>query len=433
MAKVNFNLRKPDADSETPINVVIRYGNRLLRYSSNEKIHPKFWQQDPTKRNYQRAKETKEFPEYPEFNARLNNIENTIKDVFRRYRNDNDNAIPETGILKELLDKEFKRSIHTPKTLFGFIREFMLMAKTRQNDKTGELISPSTIKTYNTFLLHLEEFQKHYKRRIDFDTIDLDFYSDYTTFLMHHYNLKTSSVGKDIQVLKAILNDALERGLTNNRAFQSKKFKVLREKSESCYLNEQELAQIEKLDLVDNPRLDRVRDIFILGCWTGLRFADVQGLHKGNFYETIEGLEIRTTPKKTGKEIVIPVLKPVQRILRKYNGLPPTISNQKTNEYLKELGQLIEPLTENFTKTYTKGGIKITRTFSKWEVVSYHTARRSFCTNLYLSKFPILKIMQMSGHTTEKVFMRYIKMTKRETAIDLRNHFAENFNQLSAV
>jgi hypothetical protein len=109
MADFNFNLRKKSSKTETPVNLIIRFNKNKLTYSTFEKINPKFWQDDPAKRRYQRALETKAFPEFPEFNLRLDKIEALAKTVFRQYLNDNDNQLPTTQELKKLLDIKLKR------------------------------------------------------------------------------------------------------------------------------------------------------------------------------------------------------------------------------------------------------------------------------------------------------------------------------------
>ena len=106
--------------------------------------------------------------------------------------------------------------------------------------------------------------------------------------------------------------------------------------------------------------------------------------------------------------------------MEKYNGtLPPVISNQKFNDYLKDVAKAAE-LNGREHKSITKGGIRRTVTHEKWELVTTHTGRRSFATNLYKAGFPSLSIMQVTGHKTEAAFLKYIKVTPREHAQKLK-------------
>ena len=95
--------------------------------------------------------------------------------------------------------------------------------------------------------------------------------------------------------------------------------------------------------------------------------------------------------------------------------MPPAISNQKFNHYLK-IVCLLAGINNMESKTRTEGGVLKTTVSPKWMLVSSHTGRRSFCTNMYKRGLPTLTIMAISGHTTEKSFLRYIKVTQEEHA-----------------
>ncbi len=136
-----------------------------------------------------------------------------------------------------------------------------------------------------------------------------------------------------------------------------------------------------------------------------------------------EFIEIKT--QKTGREVVIPIHPMVRSIMAKYeniadNSLPQAISNQKMNEYLKELGEQAK-LNEVIQKGRTTGGVPITHNHKKHELITTHTARRSFATNLYNMGVPSLTIMGITGHKTEVNFFKYIKITPKEHAIKLRD------------
>jgi site-specific recombinase XerD len=425
MAKFNFNLREPNSKEETTIHLIVRWNNKRLVIPTKERIDPKFWETDKKKRNFQRAKETKQFAEYPEFNTRLRKIEDDAKDVFRQYENDNDHAQPSIEELRELLNKKINPSTKESKTdFFSFINKFITEAPNRVNDKTGKHFSKSTIQAYKNTLKILSEFKKQKNKRIDFDTIDLDFYQDFTEYLSQTEGFAINTIGKHIKTIKTFLNEATERGLNKHYQFRSKRFKVVSEKTESIYLNEKELEEIYSLDLSDNDRLNKVRDLFLVGCWTGLRFSDFTRLSIENIKEDF--IEIET--KKTLEPVVIPIHETVKKIMEKYkseysNSLPPSISNVKMNQYLKELGKKVESLHIQTNTNITKAGVNISRNVKKYEMITTHTARRSFATNLYIDGLPTATIMKITGHRTEKAFMKYIKITPNENAKLLQLHW----------
>lgn len=198
---------------------------------------------------------------------------------------------------------------------------------------------------------------------------------------------------------------------------------------ESIALNESELNQLAKLDLSNKPHLERARDLFLCGCWTGLRFGDLSRVRPENIQDGF----IYITQSKTGDRVTIPLHPVVSEILQKYDGqLPPAISNQKTNEFLKAIGQLAG-LNDPIHQTEIKGGIKRTVKRQKWEMVSTHTARRSFATNLYKSGFPSPSIMKITGHKSEAAFMKYLKVSPDDHARLLQQHWTKNGNHLKVV
>ncbi len=183
------------------------------------------------------------------------------------------------------------------------------------------------------------------------------------------------------------------------------------------------MIALEKLDLSDNKRLEAVLDLFLIGCHTGLRYCDLSTLKAANIKDGF----IKVTQIKTGGNVIIPVHNTVYRILAKYNGeLPPAISNQKTNDYLKEITSKVDLLKVKTSKETTKGGVKVSVTKERWEMVSTHTCRRTFCTLQYLNGVPSITIMKISGHTTEKDFLKYIKMDSQEHAEKMRDMWAIN-------
>ncbi|MBU1820883.1 MAG: site-specific integrase, partial [Bacteroidetes bacterium] len=155
-------------------------------------------------------------------------------------------------------------------------------------------------------------------------------------------------------------------------------------------------------------------------CYTGLRFSDFSQLRKENII--YEGRILTVATQKTGTRVFIPISPKVTAILEKHNWEPPrAMSNQKMNDYLKELAEEAE-LTDRVELSQTKGGKRISKYIEKHKLVSTHTARRSFATNAYLAGVPTIDIMKITGHKTETSFMKYIKVSGEETAIRMLEH-----------
>ena len=181
---------------------------------------------------------------------------------------------------------------------------------------------------------------------------------------------------------------------------------------------ESELEDMYNLDLSKTPKLARVRDLFLIGAYTGLRFSDLSHLNKNNI--TDHTITVKTI--KTGVLVVIPKTPLVRSILEKYSGnLPKIPSNQKFNDYIKEIAKRAG-ITELVAIDQTKGNMTISTSIPKYNLVSSHTARRSFATNAFLNDVPPIQIMKITGHKTEVAFMKYIKISQEENAHKLMSH-----------
>ncbi len=215
--------------------------------------------------------------------------------------------------------------------------------------------------------------------------------------------------------------EAVDLGFTNNLQFKHRKFVIDRVDTDAVYLNETELGILYKHNFSANKRLEQVRDLFIFGAWVGLRFSDYSNVKPENIVLIDEEYFVKIITQKTKELVVVPCNPVVLEIFEKYktnkNKLPNGISNQKFNEYLKEVCR-VAGLTE-------KGRLSTNPKLELWECISSHTARRSFASNYYLQGFPTIDLMKITGHTTEKVFLNYIKITKLDTARRLSIHIKE--------
>lgn len=429
MAKFNFNLKDPSFKGDTAIQLIVRWDNNRLKFATRLSINPKYWETDKEKKDsFQRAKPIKKFPTHSEFNARLDNIITIAKNAFRRYENDH-NQEPAVGVFRLILNKDLNKKAPLELDLFGFIERYIEEAKIKTNQNTGRTFSRNTIKLYKNSFNHLKDYAEVKRKKIDFSTIDLDFYQDLIEYLTKIKKLATNTIGGIIKDLKTFLNEATERGINKNFAYKSKRFRVISEETDSIYLTDDELDELYRLDLSGGPRLEKVRDLFLIGCYTGLRYSDFTEILPENIKEGF----IHITTKKTSEKVIIPFHPVVSKIIKKYRGhLPQSISNQKMNDYLKEIAKMTDSLKTKVSLKTTKGGLTVITTHKKYELVSSHTARRSFATNAYLQGLPSFVIMGITGHRTEKAFNKYIKITSSEKAKILQLHW-QGQTKLKAV
>ena len=420
MAKFNFNLRvsrSTSPDKAVPVRLLIRWQGTTLTYPTGETIEPRHWCDTPGQRNYQRAKETKAFPEHPEFNERLDALLATAKAAFRTYATDNSRE-PEPGELKAALDVATGRTETRRADLLGFVADYINSEEGKFNSERKTAFHRATVSRFAVTLELLNEYlteraKGSASRSVPFSMIDPEFIAGFTVFLTKSKGYAANTVVKYGRTLRLFLRRAKDAGHPVNDQVFSRRLALKEEPSEQVYLTADELTAFYRLDLSRRPGLERARDLFIVGAWTGLRFGDLSRLQP----EHVEGDRIRIPTAKTGKEVRIPLHPFVRAIMAKYGGhVPSGISNQKQNDYLKEAAALVPELQTKIMVGRTKGGVRREGARAKWQQVTTHTARRSFASNFYRDGVPARTIMAITGHTTEQSFMRYIRLNNEEHA-----------------
>jgi site-specific recombinase XerD len=227
-------------------------------------------------------------------------------------------------------------------------------------------------------------------------------------------------------------------GLHNTDGYTSKDFMLKTEKSTKAniYLTEEEIGRIIALDLSKSESLERVRDLFVIGCYTGLRWSDYKRIKPEHFYKRGEVTILYLKSEKTVHETKVPILPIIRPLLEKYNWSPPSISSQKFNDYIKIVGKRAG-IIQMIPFDETRAGKRVRGKFQKWEKLSTHVARRSFITNMILRGLPRTKIMMMTGHTTEAVLNEYVAMSAEENAesvfYDLVRGDENNDNSTKAI
>lgn len=350
----------------------------------------------------------------------INQLISELSKYFEDYTNENlkNGYTPNYREIRKHFDKFFIVAEPEPTinndTLFPYI-DYLI-----DRPETKRTLTVSSINNYRRTKTFLKRFNDEVYP-IDFDSINLEWYNDFVEW-SESQNLSKNYIGKHIKTLKTFMNCAIEDAKTQNAQFKSKRFAVLREDADNIYLTLDELNSMWKLNLSYEPRKEDARDLFLIGAYTGLRVSDYNNIKDENL-TTVNGVKMfKIKTQKTGKEVAIPLHPIILQILDKNNGRPPQrIPDQNINELIKEVAESAGIDEVSYT-TMTKGGKKIHKKNYKFELVKTHTARRSFCTNAYLSDMSTVDIMAISGHTTEKAFLNYIKVTPEETAIRMSSH-----------
>jgi site-specific recombinase XerD len=256
---------------------------------------------------------------------------------------------------------------------------------------------------------------------LDFDRINIQFLENFQSFMFQHkfkikrgckeeyLNYKKNYIAKQIKMLKQFINAAIEKCYVENFVFRS--VKALTEDIDSVFTDLNELQKFLGLSLEEESLLEKTRDAYVINCFLGLRFSDLSKTKPNLFSrQTINGkLEIvfKGRALKTDKKVEFVVHPTAVKLLKKYNFQLPVLSENSYNESLKILA-LRAGLTGLETIRETRGTEKIFKEVPKYSLISSHTGRRSFCTNMFMAGVPIQAIMSVSGHVTEKEFLKYI-------------------------
>lgn len=405
--ETNVNMEK-DKKKESPINLIFSYGGKKLKYSTGFKACYDDW--DFIR---QRIKSNKSLlVNAREVNNLLNFIETSLTKEYSKYISEQ--VLVTNELLKSFLDNLLKRKNVVVQPLAT--ETFFEFAYNHLDDKKSR-ITKATFDSYKQTLIKLETYSKRNKINITFDSFDKKFVVSFTLFLQKHYNHKQNSISKHFKNLKTYLIEALNRGFIKNSGFVVKDFFSPTENTTAIYLDENELKKMYDEDLSDSPAMELARDIFLIGCYIGQRVSDYNGLSEDDIV-TKKGIRyFKIRQSKTKTDVLCPITIEIAEIMKlRHNNLPPKKLNEPDiNDNIKDLGKRLG-FTKKIKCEFTQGGKKIVQMLPKYELIMTHTARRSFCTNMYLKKMPVYDIMLFSGHKTEREFYKYIKIKDEERA-----------------
>jgi len=396
MISVSFLLKEPNKDNSL-IYMFVFYGQKKpFKLSTSESIPVQFWNRDT-----QRVREVREYQRAKAVNRKLDKYERLIKEIY----DSSESLTPE--YIRKLFTIAAKGAPPDPKNVFlDYFLKYIEENKNKSNIRSykttyNSLIAlmPVTAKISEVDYTYLKTYQKAFEKKV-------------ITMGKSKGNLPSLNfVGTMIKNIKAVLNDARKNGFEINDRI--KDFNKSEEESDSIALTPEEVIRIYNTNVPKS--YEKTRDIFVTGCCTAMRFGDYSQLS-----DIRNGLIYKTT-EKTGERVVVPVHWMLKEILEKYNNKLPSSCMGYVNRQIKEIGKLAK-INTMITKTRTEGGKKVTRTFEKWELITTHTARRTGATNMYLAGIPTLAIMMITGHRTERAFLKYIKVTKEQNAEILSKH-----------
>jgi integrase len=290
-------------------------------------------------------------------------------------------------------------------------------------------MSRNGIKDFKTLKTHLTGFEKNRKDKIVLSEIDNTFFEKFEIYLSHLKIVEKSkdsdeaitklfadsTILKNLQTLRVFLNSQQDRGLPINMTY--KKYKIRSKPAPALITLEPEEFRL-LLKKVENDRLESVRKLFVLQCSTGLRYSDVIKIRKNH----VRNKSIYLNSTKTRQKLQIPLNENSQEILSEcnYDASTISISNQKYNDYIKELCEHVGIAQPIMRITY-RGNKEIQDPLKKHEIMSSHHGRRFFITQNLINGVRPEVIMSMTGHVDFRSFKKYIAITEqtRVNAMDL--------------
>lgn len=407
--KFKYSLKNKNSEEETSVLLTFHYNGKRFRYFPGIKLLKKHWN-EKNQNLYSTGKQA------TQWNKKLKEIKNELETEY--YKQIEGGSIPEPGYFKKHLDKKFKaKNEYEGSDFYSLYDEFMLAKE--------KYVEPSTFKKYKALLNHLKDIEKHFKISFNPGSFTKEFYYEFVDYFIDVHGHRNSTVKeKHLSTIKTFLNWSVEKGHIKKNEFRNIKFPYKINPADTISLNAEELDRVHNFDLTNNKRLEQVRDIFCLECYTGLRYSDAAKVKKENY--TGRFLKIHTD--KTIQNLSIPLRLEAVEILDKYYDLDlplPIISNQKMNDYLKEIGELCEINTP--ISILKLSGIKKEEIIKKkFELITTHTGRRTFVTQSYERKMLPLKIMKITGHKSYDTFMKYYRLED----IDVSQDFFESWDNI---
>lgn len=325
-------------------------------------------------------------------------------------------------VIKEYLDPDTRKTDISAMGFYDAFDQFVKMEGQLAQTPTKHW-AYSTKQKFTTLRNHLISFDDS----LAFEDITVEKLADFVTFEQNTLGLIDSTVKKHIVYLKWFLRWAVKMDITKNNDFEKFSTGIPTQETKVIFLTADELKKVKTHDFSDNPRMDRIRDVYIFCCYTGLRYSDVENLKKENIYDDM----IHFTTIKTDDKLTIELNDVARAILDKYSGCKfkgnkalPVLPIQKMNEALKEMAEACE-INSKVEIIHFKKGERVSEIIPKYKLITTHTARKTFvCTAIRLGINPVV-IMKITGHKSYNTMKPYIDAEDK-----VRREAMDKFNTL---
>ena len=419
--------RKKDGEpivENVPIRMRVNFASQRIEFTTGYRIDVAKW--DGDKQRVKNGCTNKLKQSASEINAALLGYYTELQEIFKRF--EVAEIMPSPAEVKEAFNNRHGHNEKTelvsadtsnvPSNFYEAFDDFVRVCG-RQNDWTH-----STFEKFAAVKNHL----KNFRSELSFEFFDEEGLTEYVQYLREVREMRNSTVGKQLSFLKCFLRWSFKQGMHNNNAYDTFKPKLKDTQKKIIFLTWEELNRLREFKIPPTKQaLERVRDVFLFQCFTGLRYSDVFNLRRSD----IKGDHIEVTTVKTSDSLIIELNDHSRAILEKYKDVElendkalPVITNQKMNDYLKELAELAE-INQPVRQTYYKGNERIDEVTPKYALLGTHAGRRTFICNALALGIPPQVVMKWTGHSDYKAMKPYI-----DIADDIKANAMSKFNQL---
>ena len=407
-----------------PIRMRVNFASQRIEFTTGYRIDGAKW--DGDKQRVKNGCTNKLKQSASETNAALLGYYTELQEIFKRF--EVAEIIPSPAEVKEAFNNRHGQNEKTelsstdtsnePSNFYEAFDDFVRVCG-RQNDWTH-----STFEKFAAVKNHLKNFHPE----LSFDFFDEEGLTEYVQYLREVREMRNSTIGKQLSFLKWFLRWSFKQGMHSNNAYDTFKPKLKDTQKKIIFLTWEELNKLREFKIPPTKQaLERVRDVFLFQCFTRLRYSDVFNLRRSD----IKGDHIEVTTVKTSDSLIIELNDHSKAILDKYKDVEfendkalPVITNQKMNDYLKELAELAE-INEPVRQTYYKGNERIDEVTPKYALLGTHAGRRTFICNALALGIPPQVVMKWTGHSDYKAMKPYI-----DIADDIKANAMSKFNQL---
>lgn len=397
---INFYPERRGKTSTRKLTLYLRGQNKTIQKATDIHVNIDKW-------NKERQRVSKGHENAAQINSAINSLSNLVESIFSDFNSEY--PMSDFSSFRPYLSRkieERKKGITSTASKKDYrvieVLDDFIEARKTQLSKTNTTKSLELKKK-------IIEYEERHLVQIRFSGLNLKFFEEFYRELVSVYQLSNVTISSYFRRVGKFLNWSFDRGFIDKKI--SIPLKIKAPQTRAVALTKKELSLLMNAEF-DKKKYAEVRDVFCFACYTGARYSDVAGIRREDL--TATHWQYRT--KKTGKLISVPLQAEPLNILKKYSGEPkplPIKNEYYTRNTLREACQILGIDSPTIKETYI-GGNLTEKSVPKYEMIGFHTARRTFATLALNAGQPPALVMKITGHSDISTLMRYVKTTAED-------------------